>query len=79
MVECERCGDESKRRKLCQHCGHFVCRWCWYHECACQPGHKPENCVHLNAIRRHGRKWFMTRVVARLRTAAGLPLLRGMK
>lgn len=78
MTECERCGDEVKRRKLCWHCGHYVCSRCWYYECRCQPGHRPENCIQLKTLKRYGRDWYLKQVVARLRTMAGLPLLEGM-
>jgi hypothetical protein len=79
MTECERCGDECKRRKLCYHCGHYVCGWCWRHECSCKPGHKPERCVHLQLLKRIGRTRYMRTAIARVRTMAGLPLLRGMR
>lgn len=79
MTECERCGDKTKRRILCYHCGHLVCRYCWHHECRCEPGHKPERCVHLNLLKKVGRARYLKTAVARVRTMAGLPLLRGMK
>ena len=75
MVECESCGDECKRRWLCHHCAHLVCTWCRHHQCSCQPGHKPENCIQLNAIKRYGRAWWLKNVVPRLRRAANLPAL----
>lgn len=75
-MECERCGDECKRRKLCPHCGFLVCPWCWHHICGCLPNHRPERCVHLNAMKRKGREWFLTKVTALQRRAANLPPLR---
>ena len=75
MVECERCGEECKRRKLCHHCSHLVCGWCWHHECECMPGHRPEHCIQLNAIKKKGRAWFLTKVVSRQRKMAELPPL----
>lgn len=81
MTVCERenCEEETKRRKLCYHCGRYVCMWCWHHVCGCEPGHKPERCVHLNLLKKVGRARYLKTAVARLRTLAGLPLLRGMR
>lgn len=30
-MTCEDCGDESKRRTRCLHCGKLVCSWCFNH------------------------------------------------
>ncbi len=72
MTQCERCGDNCKRRKLCYHCGHLVCVCCWRRECRCEPGHKPENCFHFNLMKGRGRAWYVAKVVARSRALAGL-------
>jgi hypothetical protein len=79
VSECERCGDECKRRVLCYHCGHYVCAWCWGHECQCEPGHSRKHCIQLNYLKKVGRARYMKTAVARLRVLAGLPLLRGMR
>jgi hypothetical protein len=76
MTECERCGEECKRRRLCFHCGHYVCSYCWHHECECMPGHRPENCMHLNAMKRVGRVRYLQTVIASHRAKAGLPPLK---
>jgi hypothetical protein len=82
MTQCERCDRVVHRRQLCHHCGFYVCWECWDRRedsCACEPGHKPENCIQLNYLKKVGRARFMRTVVARLRTQAGMPLLRGMR
>jgi hypothetical protein len=79
VKDCERCCDEAKRRILCYHCGHYVCGWCWHHECRCEPGHSRATCIHFKQLKKMGRNWYLKNVVARLRVAAGLPLLKGMR
>jgi hypothetical protein len=82
VTQCERCERVVYRRQLCYHCGFYVCWECWERRedsCACEPGHTPERCFHLNLMKLIGRSQYLKSVVARLRTRAGLPLLREMR
>lgn len=54
MPECEDndCGEETKRRVWCWHCGLYVCVWCWHHVHGCEPGHTRETCKHYKLFQR---------------------------
>lgn len=60
---CEDCGERViGRRKLCWHCGKYVCGWCWGHVHQCEPGHSKKECRDFQRYKRHGKQW-----IARLR------------
>jgi hypothetical protein len=50
MKECDDCGEATRRRTRCWHCGQFVCRYCWHHEHACAPGHTRGACEDLRRL-----------------------------
>lgn len=31
MTYCDDCGDETRKRTRCKHCGKLVCAWCYHH------------------------------------------------
>lgn len=51
MPECEDdgCGEETRRRVRCFHCGLYVCPWCWHHKHGCGPSHTKAECRHYQA------------------------------
>lgn len=59
------------RRKLCWHCGKFVCGHCWHHECRCLPNHNKAQCRDLVRFKKYGADW-----INRLRARQSLPEIK---
>ena len=67
MTTCEDCSDDCKRRICCFHCGLLVCPWCWHHVHRCEPGHKRQDCTHLQVLQRQSSPARKKNILARMR------------
>lgn len=57
MSICEDCREDCRRRKVCWHCGFYVCGYCWNHIHGCEPDHEKKDCKSLWNFRKFGQEW----------------------